>query len=323
MKTALITGITGQDGAYLSELLASKDYKVVGMVRRSSIIDQRARLDHLPKQAREKIALEYGDLLDIPSMVSILKKHLPDEVYNLAAQSHVKISFEQPIFTSQATGMGTLNLLEAIRISDIQCRFYQASSSEMFGNVSEVPQNEKTSFHPRSPYAISKVFAHMAAINYRESYGMWNACGILFNHESPRRGENFVTRKITLQANRIKAGLASELVLGNLNAKRDWGFAGDYVKAMWLMLQHTKPDDFVIASGFTHSVEDFCRIAFSHLGLDYKKYVRSDPAYMRPSEVDLLLGDCTKAKKELGWVSTTSFEELVRIMTDADKILAN
>ena len=323
MKTALITGITGQDGAYLSELLASKDYKVVGMVRRSSIIDQRARLDHLPKQAREKIALEYGDLLDIPSMVSILKKHLPDEVYNLAAQSHVKISFEQPIFTSQATGMGTLNLLEAIRISDIQCRFYQASSSEMFGNVSEVPQNEKTSFHPRSPYAISKVFAHMAAINYRESYGMWNACGILFNHESPRRGENFETRKSTLQANRIKAGLASELVLGNLNAKRDWGFAGDYVKAMWLMLQHTKPDDFVIASGFTHSVEDFCRIAFSHLGLDYKKYVRSDPAYMRPSEVDLLLGDCTKAKKELGWVSTTSFEELVRIMTDADKILAN
>ncbi len=321
MKTALITGITGQDGSYLSELLASKGYEVVGLIRRSSSVEQRTRLDHLRQEVRAKLALEYGDILDVPSLVHALKKHRPDEVYNLAAQSHVKISFDQPVFTAQATGIGTLNLLEAIRLSDLNCRFYQASSSEMFGKVSEVPQTEKTRFHPRSPYAISKVFAHYAAINYRESYGMWNACGILFNHESPRRGENFVTRKITLQANRIKAGLADKLVLGNLNAKRDWGFAGDYVEAMWLMLQHSKPDEFVIASGEAHSVEEFCALAFSRLGMDYKKYVKSDAAYMRPSEVDFLLGDPSKAKKELGWKPKVDFAGLVHIMVDADKIV--
>jgi GDPmannose 4,6-dehydratase len=321
MKTALITGITGQDGAYLSELLVSKGYKVVGLVRRNSTVDQRSRLDHLRSEVRSKLELEYGDLLDMPSMAHILKKHRPDEVYNLAAQSHVKISFDQPIFTSQATGLGALNLLEAIRLSDINCRFYQASSSEMFGKVSTTPQSESTPFHPRSPYGVSKLFAHWAAINYRESYGMWNSCGILFNHESPRRGENFVTRKITLQANRIKSGLAGTLLLGNLGARRDWGFAGDYVEAMWLMLQHGKPDDFVIASGEMHSVEEFCQSAFSHLGMDYRKYVRTDPAYLRPAEVDMLCGDSSKARRELGWKPKVDFNGLVKMMVDADRVL--
>jgi GDPmannose 4,6-dehydratase len=319
MKTALITGITGQDGSYLSEFLISKGYNVVGLVRRNSTVDQRSRLDHLAAPVRKKLALEYGDLLDIPSLVLTLKKHRPAEVYNLAAQSHVKISFDQPIFTAQATGLGALNLLEAIRISDLECRFYQASSSEMFGKAEQSPQNERTPFHPRSPYGISKVFAHWATINYRESYGMWNSCGILFNHESPRRGENFVTRKITLQANRIAAGLADTLYLGNMNAKRDWGFAGDYVEAMWLMLQHSKPDDFVIATGETHSVEEFCKIAFGHLGLDYKKYVKTDQAYMRPAEVELLCGDAGKARAELGWTPKVPFPQLVKMMVDADK----
>ncbi|MFA6214467.1 MAG: GDP-mannose 4,6-dehydratase [Candidatus Micrarchaeia archaeon] len=319
MKTALITGITGQDGSYLAELLVSKGYSVVGLVRRNSTVDQRSRLDHLKGEVRSKIALEYGDLLDVSSMAHVLKKHRPDEVYNLAAQSHVKISFDQPLFTSQVTGLGALNLLEAIRLSDVNCRFYQASSSEMFGKAAETPQSEKTPFHPRSPYGVSKLFAHWAAINYRESYGMWNSCGILFNHESPRRGENFVTRKISLQANRIKAGLASELLLGNLSAKRDWGYAGDYVEAMWLMLQHGKPDDFVIASGETHSVEEFCQAAFNHLGLDYKAYVKSDQNYFRPAEVDILRGDPSKACTELGWKPKVDFQKLVRMMVDADK----
>lgn len=320
MKTALITGITGQDGSYLCELLASKGYKVVGLVRRSSIVDQRARLDALDASVRGRVALEYGDLLDIPSLVRVLKAHRPQEVYNLAAQSHVKISFEQPIFTSEVTGVGALNLLEAIRISDLECGFYQASSSEMFGKVEQTPQTEKTPFHPRSPYGVAKVFAHWATINYRESYGMKNSCGILFNHESPRRGENFVTRKITLQANRIKAGVAKELALGNLEAKRDWGFAGDYVEAMWRMLQQKKADDFVIATGKTHSVREFCEIAFSRLGMDYGKFVKSDPAYMRPAEVDALIGDASKAKKELGWEPKTSFVQLAEMMVDADKV---
>jgi GDPmannose 4,6-dehydratase len=320
MKTALITGITGQDGSYLSEFLLSKGYNVVGLVRRNSTVDQRSRLDHLPAPERSKLKLEYGDLLDISSMAHVLKKHRPDEVYNLAAQSHVKISFDQPLFTSEVTGLGALNLLEAIRISDINCRFYQASSSEMFGKVQETPQTESTPFHPRSPYGVSKLFAHWAAINYRESYGMWNACGILFNHESPRRGENFVTRKITLQANRIKAGLDDRLILGNTGAKRDWGFAGDYVRAMWLMLQHAKPDDFVIATGKTHSVEEFCQEVFGYLGLDYRKYVGFDERYMRPAEVELLRGDSSKARMALGWKPEVTFQGLARMMADADKV---
>ncbi len=319
MKTALITGITGQDGSYLTELLSSKGYNVIGLVRRNSTVDQRSRLDHLGEDVRLRMHLEYGDLLDMPSLVQVLKKHRPDEVYNLAAQSHVKISFDQPIYTADVTGTGVLNLLEAIRISDVNCRFYQASSSEMFGKVAQTPQNEKTPFYPRSPYGIAKLFAHWMTVNYRESYGMWNSCGILFNHESPRRGENFVTRKITIQANRIKAGKASELVLGNLEAKRDWGFAGDYVEAMWMMLNYSKPDDFVIATGQNHSVREFCEIAFGHLGLDYAKYVRTSDAFRRPSEVDLLLGDTTKARNELGWKQKVSFEQLVKMMVDADK----
>ncbi|PIT83943.1 GDP-mannose 4,6-dehydratase [Candidatus Micrarchaeota archaeon CG10_big_fil_rev_8_21_14_0_10_45_29] len=319
MKTALITGITGQDGSYLSEFLAKKDYKVIGMVRRNSSVENRGRIDNLPADVRGKIVLEYGDLQDMQSMVRLLKQYAPDEVYNLASQSHVKISFEQPVLTAQVTAIGALNLLEAIRISDVNCKFYQASSSEMFGKAEESPQNEQTKFHPRSPYAISKVFAHMAAINYRESYGMFNACGILFNHESPRRGENFVTRKISIQANRIKRGEAKELLLGNLDAKRDWGFAGDYVEAMWMMLNHEKADEFVIATGQSHSVGEFCEIAFSHLGLNYKDYVKSDPKYMRPADVNTLVGDASKAKKELGWEPKVSFEQLVKLMVDADR----
>jgi len=319
MKCALVTGITGQDGSYLSELLISKGYKVVGLVRRNSTVDQRSRLDHLPHEVREKMHLEYGDLLDMPSLIATLKKHEPAEVYNLAAQSHVKISFDQPIYTANATGLGTLTLLEAIRISDLNCRFYQASSSEMFGKVEATPQNEKTPFHPRSPYGVSKVFAHWAAINYRESYGMWNSCGILFNHESPRRGENFVTRKITIGANRIAAKLSGSLSLGNLDAKRDWGYAGDYVEAMWMMLNHSKPDDFVVATGETHSVREFCEEAFGHIGLDWQKYVRTDKAFNRPAEVDALIGDASKAGKELGWKPKTPFKRLVKMMMDSDK----
>jgi GDPmannose 4,6-dehydratase len=317
MKTALITGITGQDGSYLSELLISKGYCVVGLVRRSSSIE-RTRLDHLPKEIRGKIELQYGDMTDASSLVSAIKKFEPTEIYNLAAQSHVKISFEQPIYTSDVTAVGALNLLEAIRISDLDVRFYQASSSEQFGKVAHTPQNELTPFHPRSPYAVSKVFAHYATVNYREAYGMHNSCGILFNHESPRRGENFVTRKISLGVAKIKTGAANELVLGNLDAKRDWGFAGDYVEAMWLMLQQQTPDDYVIATGVSHSVRDFCKAAFSHVGLDYNKYVKTDSIYARPSEVDLLCGDATKAKEKLGWKPKVSFNELVSMMVDSD-----
>jgi len=318
MKTALITGITGQDGSYLAELLVSKGYKVVGVVRRTSSIETRTRLDSLPKEVQKNITLQYGDMTDASSLVGIIKKFEPSEVYNLAAQSHVKISFEQPIYTGEVTGIGALTLLEAMRMSDLNMRFYQASSSEMFGKVAHTPQNESTPFHPRSPYAVSKVFAHWATINYREAYGMHNSCGILFNHESPRRGENFVTRKISLGVAKIKAGLSSELALGNLDAQRDWGYAGDFVEAMWLMLQQKTPDDYVIATGVSHTVREFCEAAFSHVGLDYKKYVKTDAAYLRPSEVDLLRGDSAKAREKLGWNPKMDFAQLVRAMVDYD-----
>ena len=318
MKTALITGITGQDGSYLSELLISKGYKVVGVVRRTSSIENRSRLDHLEPEVRRKIILQYGDMTDASSLVGIMKKYEPSEVYNLAAQSHVKVSFEQPIYTAEATAVGTLNVLEALRITGLDAHFYQASSSEQFGAAQEMPQSEKTPFHPRSPYGVSKVFAHWITVNYREAYGMHNSCGILFNHESPRRGENFVTRKISLGAAKIKEDIDSELYLGNLDAQRDWGYAGDYVEAMWLMLQQKEPDDYVIATGESHSVREFCQEAFSHLGLDWEKYVKTDPAYLRPSEVDLLRGNSEKARKKLGWKPKVSFKGLVGMMVDSD-----
>ena len=294
MKTALVTGITGQDGSYLAELLVSKGYRVVGVVRRSSSIENRTRLDHLDPAIRKKLILQYGDMTDASSLVGIIKRYEPQEVYNLASQSHVKVSFEQPIYTGDVTAMGALNIIEAIRMSDLDVRFYQASSSEQFGKASESPQNERTPFHPRSPYGVSKVFAHWITVNYREAYGMHNSCGILFNHESPRRGENFVTRKISLGVAKIKQGLDFDLRLGNLDARRDWGFAGDYVEAMWLMLQQKEPDDYVIATGESHSVREFCEEAFAHAGLDWKKYVKSDRTYFRPSEVDFLCGDWLK-----------------------------
>ncbi|HIH30581.1 TPA: GDP-mannose 4,6-dehydratase [Candidatus Micrarchaeota archaeon] len=318
MKTALITGITGQDGSYLSELLIEKGYRVVGVVRRSSSIENRSRLDHLPPETRKQIILQYGDMTDASSLVGIIKKYEPCEVYNLAAQSHVKVSFEQPIYTSEVTGVGALNMLEAIRISDQEVKFYQASSSEQFGKVEASPQNEQTPFHPRSPYGVSKVFAHWITVNYRESYGMHNSCGILFNHESPRRGENFVTRKISLGVAKIKEEIDNKLFLGNLDAKRDWGFAGDYVEAMWLMLQQKQPDDYVIATGESHSVREFCEAAFSHLGMDWEKHVESDQAYTRPAEVDMLCGDASKARQKLGWKPKVNFKELVKMMVDAD-----
>ena len=318
MKTALITGITGQDGSYLSELLISKGYRVVGIVRRSSSVDSRGRLDHLDPDVRRKIILQYGDMTDASSLVSTIKKYEPSEVYNLAAQSHVKISFDQPIYTSEVTAVGALNVLEAIRISDLDVHFYQASSSEQFGKAQQVPQTEQTSFHPRSPYGVSKVFAHWITVNYREAYGMHNSCGILFNHESPRRGENFVTRKISLGVAKIKEGMDTELRLGNLDSQRDWGFAGDYVEAMWMMLQQKEPDDYVVATGESHTVGDFCEAAFAHLGMDWKKYVKTDKEYLRPSEVDMLRGDATKAKEKLGWKPKVDFKALVRMMVDAD-----
>jgi len=318
VKTALITGITGQDGSYLSELLIEKGYRVVGVVRRSSSIENRSRLDHLPPETRKQIILQYGDMTDASSLVGIIKKYEPCEVYNLAAQSHVKVSFEQPIYTSEVTGVGALNMLEAIRISDQEVKFYQASSSEQFGKVEASPQNEQTPFHPRSPYGVSKVFAHWITVNYRESYGMHNSCGILFNHESPRRGENFVTRKISLGVAKIKEEIDNKLFLGNLDAKRDWGFAGDYVEAMWLMLQQKQPDDYVIATGESHSVREFCEAAFSHLGMDWEKHVESDQAYTRPAEVDMLCGDASKARQKLGWKPKVNFKELVKMMVDAD-----
>ncbi len=312
-KKALITGITGQDGSYLAELLLEKGYEVHGLVRRSSSFNT-WRIDHV----REQLVLHYGDLVDQNSLVRTLEAVQPEEVYNLAAQSHVKVSFEMPEYTTDATAMGVLRVLDAVRDLDLKTRVYQAGSSEMFGLVQETPQTEKTPFHPRSPYACSKVFGHWMAVNYRESYDMHVSNGILFNHESPRRGENFVTRKITMGVAAIKQGRAKELRLGNLDARRDWGFARDYVEVMWRMLQQDAPDDYVIATGETHSVREFCEEAFSYVGLDWKDFVQVDPKYFRPAEVDMLLGDASKARRVLGWEPKVTFTELAHMMVDAD-----
>lgn len=315
-KKALITGITGQDGSYLAELLLEKDYDVVGMVRRSSTVNFE-RIAHV----QDRIVFEPGDLLDQVSMINVLRDHQPDEVYNLAAQSFVQTSFGQPVLTGETTALGVTRLLDAMRIAAPEARFYQASSSEMFGKVHEVPQSETTPFHPRSPYGVAKVYGHWITVNYRESYDMHASSGMLFNHESPRRGMEFVTRKISHTAAQIKLGLASELRLGNLDARRDWGFAGDYVEAMWSMLQQEKPDDFVICTGETHEVREFCQLAFDELGLDWEKYVVIDPQFFRPAEVDLLVGDRTKAEAVLDWAPKTSFAELVTSMVSADMAL--
>ncbi len=323
-KRAFLTGITGQDGSYLAELLLSKGYEVHGIIRRSSSFN-RGRLNEIYRSSHDpenRLHLHYGDVTDANGLMNLVQRVQPTEVYNLAAQSHVRVSFDQPVYTAETVALGALKLLEATRefqqSSGNQVRFYQASSSEMFGNVIEVPQTESTPFHPRSPYAVAKVFAHQATINYRESYGIHATCGILFNHESPRRGETFVTRKITRAATRIKLGLQEKLFLGNLEARRDWGFARDYVEAMWLMLQQKKPDDFVIGTGIEHSVEDFAKKAFSHVGLNYKDYVVSDKNLFRPAEVDTLLADSSKAKKILKWKPKISFDELVANMVDHD-----
>ena len=319
MQKALITGITGQDGSYLAELLLEKGYEVHGVVRRSSSFNT-WRIDHLP---RERFFLHYADLNDLASLQETLRRVRPDEVYNLGAQSHVRVSFDMPEYTAQCTGLGCLRLLEALRSEGLtETRFYQASSSELYGKAAEVPQSETTPFHPRSPYAAAKAFAFHVTVNYREAYGMYAVNGILFNHESPRRGENFVTRKISRAAARIKLGLQQHLSLGNLDAQRDWGYAKDYVEAMWLMLRPKTPEDFVIATGETHSVREFLDEAFGHLGIDWKPYVRADARHLRPSEVDLLLGDAAKAKKALGWQPKTSFRELVRLMVEHDLELA-
>lgn len=321
-RRALITGITGQDGSYLAELLLSKGYEVHGMVRRASTMN-RERIDHLtqdPSIAESRLFLHYGDLADGSSLSHLVFEIEPDEIYNLAAQSHVRVSFDQPIYTVDVVGVGTLRLLDAVRQLNRrkEVRFYQASSSEMYGKVCEVPQSETTPFHPRSPYACAKVFSYWQTVNYREAYNLYACNGILFNHESPRRGEGFVTRKITRAATRIREGLQDKLCLGNLDAKRDWGYAKDYVEAMWLMLQQDEPEDFVIATGETHSVQEFLETTFQRVNLPWKQYVETDARYMRPSEVDLLLGDATKAREKLGWQPQTSFEELVNLMVDAD-----
>ena len=315
-RTALITGITGQDGSYLAELLLDKGYTVVGMVRRTSTV----RFDRI-RHIQDRVHLVPGDLLDEVSLIHILREHRPTEVYNLAAQSFVQTSWSQPVFTGEVTALGVTRLLDAIRIVDPAIRFYQASSSEMFGKVVEVPQRETTPFYPRSPYGVAKVYGHWITVNYRESYNLHATSGILFNHESPRRGLEFVTRKISHQAAKIKLGLANELRLGNLDSRRDWGFAGDYVRAMWLMLQQDAPDDFVIATGETHSVEQFLDVAFDHLDLDWREYVVQDERFMRPAEVDLLVGDAGKAARVLGWEPRVSFPELVKMMVDADMVM--
>lgn len=326
MKTALITGITGQDGSYLTELLLRKGYEVHGVIRRSSSFNT-GRIDHIyqdPHVDDARLILHHGDLADAVQMVKLLYALQPDEIYNLGAQSHVKVSFDIPEYTGDVDGLGTLRILEAIRETGLmkKTRFYQASSSEMFGKVQEVPQTEQTPFWPRSPYGCAKVFAHWLTVNYRESYGLHASNGILFNHESPRRGETFVTRKITRAATRIKLGLQDRLYLGNLDAKRDWGFAGEYVEMMWLMLQQERPDDYVIATNETHSVRDFCQETFALLGLDWEQYVVHDARYERPAEVDLLIGNPAKARKQLGWEPKVRFKELVKIMVDADLKLA-
>src|SRR5881392_2502895 len=320
MKKALITGITGQDGSYLAEQLIAKGYEVHGIIRRSSSFNT-DRIEHLykdPHNPEARLFLHYGDLVDGMGLREVLTRVQPDEIYNLGAQSHVRVSFDQPVYTVNSDAMGTIHLLEAIRDTRLPTRFYQASSSEMYGKVVETPQTEKTPFYPRSPYACAKVYSYWQTVNYRESYNMFACNGILFNHESPRRGETFVTRKITRAATRIKEGLQNKLFLGNLDAKRDWGFAGDYVEAMWLMLQQEKAEDFVIATGQCHTVRDFLDESFGHLGLDWNKHVEIDPRYFRPAEVDELRGDMTKAKEILKWEPKVKFPELVRMMVDAD-----
>ncbi len=311
-KTALITGVTGQDGSYLAEFLLSKGYRVVGMVRRSST-ENFSRISHI-----ENLELVQGDLLDQLSLISLLKSIEPDEVYNLAAQSFVPTSWDQPVLTGEFTALGVTRVLEAIRLVNPKIRFYQASSSEMFGKVRETPQTELTPFHPRSPYGVAKCYGHYITMNYRESYDIFAVSGILFNHESPRRGLEFVTHKITDGAAQIKQGLTDELRLGNLDAKRDWGFAGDYVKAMWMMLQHDTPEDFVVSTGVAHSVQDCVEVAFNHVGLDWTKHVVIDERFKRPAEVDLLIGDYKKARETLGWEPEVSFEEMIKMMVDAD-----
>ncbi|MFY9985526.1 MAG: GDP-mannose 4,6-dehydratase [Chthoniobacterales bacterium] len=320
MKRALITGITGQDGSYLADFLLGKDYEVHGIIRRASTFNT-SRIDHLyqdPHVHGVRLFLHYGDLADSGHLVKLLYKLQPDEIYHLGAQSHVRVSFDIPEYTADVTGIGTIRILEAIRESGVKPRFYQASSSEMFGKVQEVPQTERTPFWPRSPYGVAKVFSYWATVNYRESYGLHASNGILFNHESPRRGETFVTRKISRAVARIKCGLDKALYLGNLDARRDWGYAPEYVQGMWLMLQQDRPDDYILATNETHSVREFVELAFERVGLDWKEFVKHDGRYERPAEVDLLIGDATKAKKMLNWEPQVRFEELVRIMVDAD-----
>ncbi len=312
-KTALITGITGQDGSYLAEFLLEEGYRVIGMVRRSSTVNF-GRIE----QIQDQIALAHGDLLDQTSLIDIMREYQPDEIYNLAAQSFVPVSWKQPVLTGEFTALGVTRMLEAMRSVVPEARFYQASSSEMFGKVREVPQSEGTPFYPRSPYGVAKVYGHWITVNYRESYDLFACSGILFNHESPRRGLEFVTRKVTYAAAQIKLGLAHELRLGNLDSRRDWGYAGDYVKAMWLMLQQDHPDDYVVGTGETHSVRELCQVAFGYLDLDWEEYVVSDPEFYRPAEVDLLVSDPAKARRLLGWQPEVSFTQLIQMMADAD-----
>ncbi|MEY4385751.1 MAG: GDP-D-mannose dehydratase, NAD(P)-binding [Verrucomicrobiota bacterium] len=320
VKKALITGITGQDGSYLAELLLAKGYEVHGIIRRASTFNT-GRLDPIyedPQVDKKRLFLHYGDLSDASALARLIGQVQPNEIYNLAAQSHVRVSFDAPEYTADITGTGTVRLLEAIRETGIKPRFYQASSSEMFGLVQEVPQKETTPFYPRSPYGCAKVYSYWITVNYRESYGLHASNGILFNHESPRRGETFVTRKITRAVAHIKAGMQDKLYLGNLDAKRDWGYAKEFVEAMWLMMQQDKPDDYVVATGETHTVREFLEVAFGHVGLDWKKHVEIDPRYFRPAEVELLIGDYSKAKKKLGWEPKTKFVDLAKLMVDAD-----
>ena len=320
MKKALISGITGQDGSYLAEFLLGKDYEVYGIIRRSSSFNT-GRIDPIyedPHVPHRRLQLVYGDLNDASSLNHIIRTIQPDEIYNLGAQSHVRVSFDIPEYTGEITGLGTIRLLEAIRESGLKPKFYQASSSEMFGKVQDVPQRETTPFYPRSPYGAAKVYSYWVTVNYREAYNLFACNGILFNHESPRRGETFVTRKITKAAARIKLGIQQDLFLGNLDAKRDWGFAGDYVEAMWMMLQAKTPEDYVIATGETHTVKEMLELAFDRLQLDWKKHVQIDEKYYRPTEVDLLIGDASKAKRELGWEPKVRFQELIAMMVDVD-----
>ena len=319
MRTALITGVSGQDGSYLAELLLKKGYEVHGLLRRASSFNTQ-RLEPIyrdPHESGVRFLMHYGDLTDSGSLINLIRSLEPDEIYNLGAQSHVKVSFDVPEYTADVTGMGTIRILEALRASGIQSRFYQASSSEMFGS-SPPPQNEETGFHPRSPYGVAKAFSYWSTVNYREAYGLFAANGILMNHESPRRGETFVSRKITRAVARIQAGIQNKLYLGNLDSRRDWGYAPEYVEAMWMMLQHHEADDFVIATGESHTVREFATLAFEHVGLDCERYLEIDPRYYRPAEVDYLMGDAAKARRVLGWEPKTSFEELVRLMVDAD-----